>query len=79
MADDYPEVARMVIRDFRKVFKTRLLEAGANPIAVKMLQGHARTTDELYYKLTDEHAAKVVSMLNWQPGHERSREMAQGQ
>lgn len=68
----------MVVRDFRKVFKTRLTDAGANSIAVKMLQGHARTTDELYYKLTSEYENKVVSMLDWTPGHEPGREVAQG-
>ena len=79
VAEDHPEVERMWLRDFRKLFKTRLLEAGANPVAVKVLQGHSLSVDERYYELTAEHAASVVLMLDWQPGREVGREASQAE
>ena len=62
----------MWLRDFRRVFKTRLLEAGINPVAVKVLQGHKLTVDEKYYEPTDDYLAKVVLGLDWTPGRVQS-------
>ena len=69
----------MWLRDSRKLFKTRLLDAGANPVAIKVLQGHSLSVDEGYYELTAERAATVVLMLDWQLGREVGREVGQAE
>lgn len=78
VAETYPEFAGVWLRDFRRVFKTRLLDAGVNLLAVKRLQGHALDVSENYYELTDDHAIKAILTLNWRPGREAGREVAQG-
>lgn len=77
VAEDHPEFAGVWLRDFRRLFKTRLLEAGVNMLAVKRLQGHALDVSDSYYELTNDHATKAVLVLNWTPGHEPGREQDQ--
>ena len=53
----------MWLRDFRKLFKTRLLEAGANPVAIKVLQGHALSVDEAYNELARRSACPDLAYI----------------
>lgn len=84
VAKDYPvdpkgrKVADWWLRDLRKLFKTRLLEAGVNPVAVKVLMGHALTVDERYYEPTEDYLVEAVLMLNWQPSRVQGRVVARG-
>ena len=78
VAETYPEFAGVWLRDFRKVFKTRLLEAGINSVAVKVLQGHALTVDERYCVPSQDYLAKAILTLDWRSCREAGREAAEG-
>ena len=75
MAETYPEFAGVWLRDYRKLFKTRLLEVGINPVAVKVLQGRALSVEERYCVPTEDYKSGAVLTLDWRSGREIGREV----
>jgi hypothetical protein len=60
---EYPEVRGMVVRDLRKVFRTRLTDARTPEPTIRCLMGHTVDVSQGYYDLSREQAVEAILSL----------------
>ena len=63
VVQEHPELAGMVVRDFRPTFRTHLTDARVPEPLIRRLMGHAVDVSQGYYELTDAKAEQAILEL----------------
>lgn len=63
LQEKHPHLADMIVRDFRKVARTKMTNQGVPEPTIRWFMGHARNVSQTYCEISDSAAKAAVSAL----------------
>ncbi len=69
---EYPELAGMVPRDFRKTSRTMLTNAQVPEPTIRRIMGHSLDVSQGYHELTEEAAEQAILTLSLEKPYTRT-------